>query len=169
MHPITLEYIAGFVDGEGTFTIRTSRLNFYRPVFAICNTNKQVIEDIRRYFSIPGKISLMHHNHPKFLTAYQISTSDISLCKSIALLLEPYLTVKKEQAQIITRFPKSLHPPGGGRKLEDFSTNAYAAKLRKRIRYLNRGGPTAKELNDDLESEPDPQGSLFELNTKESA
>jgi len=167
MKPLTLEYIAGFVDGEGTFTIRKTMLGRYNPFFAIGNTDYQVLQDIRKYLRVEPKIFVRHQQNSNWKTMYMLHTERIDDCKTIATLLEPYLRIKKEQAQIIMQFPRSRHIRISGISQTDFSTMAYAQRLCNKIQLLNKTGRSTQESNEDLQPYPDPQGSLFNLNQKE--
>ncbi|MBA7661734.1 hypothetical protein ES703_69754 [subsurface metagenome] len=167
MKDLTLEYIAGFVDGEGSFMIIPNDRESYRPTFIICNTDKKILEDIRQYLSLTTKLRVMKAPNPNSKTGYQLVTRGIDECKSIATLLEPYLRLKKEQAQIIMQFPRANIIHKGWHTLPDFSTRAYILKLRERIMKLNKRGPPTQEANEDLQPEPDPQLNLLDLKQKE--
>ncbi len=167
MQDLTLEYIAGFVDGEGCLTLTVGNRGLYRPRFVIANTNLKVLEDIRQYFSLTAKIQIKHRRKPNHKTIYHLESQNIEQCRLIATLLEPYLRIKKEQAQIIMQYPRSHPPYSGSRLKEDFSTRAYILKLLRRMLTLNKRGPSTQEANEDLQPEPDPQLSLLDLNQKE--
>ncbi|MBA7677125.1 hypothetical protein ES703_85373 [subsurface metagenome] len=167
MQPLTLEYIAGFVDGEGSFTILKIGGNCYLPRFAISNTDLDVLEDIRKFLCISTKIYKRYPKNSKWKIAYCLTANSLDECKSIAMLLEPYLRIKKGQAQIIMQYPRAHPPYQGSRLKENFSTKSLQLKLRNRIMLLNKTGPPDQESDEDLQQEPDPQGSLFNLKQKE--
>jgi len=146
MKKLTLEYIAGFVDGEGCFTILKWGRNSHCPVFCLTNTNLQILEDIQKYLSLKTKISIKNPNNPDWKTCYELHTNNINDCKSIATLLEPYLRLKQKRAQIIMQYPRARHINICGVPQEDISTKAYVKKLYNRIRRLNGRGPTIKEV-----------------------
>lgn len=167
MKNLTLEYIAGFVDGEGTFTIVKNNIDGYIPLFSVGNTNRQVLEDIRKFFSLAVNVNTHKPKNPTHKTAYLLPSMNIDDCKSIATALEPYLRIKKEQAQIIMKFPRSNPTLRGRHTLPDLSTRSLQQKLRKKIMLLNKTGKPVQEANEDLQPEPDPQLNLLDLNQKE--
>ena len=167
MKDLTLEYIAGFVDGEGTFTIICKNEDLYFPIFDVSNTNLQIIKDIKKYFSLRSKVYPRHGKNPKRKTCYHVSSQSIDECKSIATLLEPYLRIKKEHAQIIMQYPRTYRIRIKGRYVKDFSTRAFTQKLRNRITLLNKTGPSTQEPDEDLQQETDPQLNLLDLKQKE--
>jgi len=167
MKPLTLEYIAGFVDGEGSFMIKKKYGGDYSPAFSIANTDKQVIYDIRQYFSLSVNIGIAKAPTPKHKIAYRLKTLNIDDCKSIARLLEPHLRIKQEQAKIIMQFYRSNQTRIAGKFSTDFSTRAHNHKLYTKITRLNKKGPPTQGANEDLQQEPDPQLNLLDLNQKE--
>lgn len=167
MQPLTLEYIAGFVDGEGTIAIGKHKKGTYRPIFSISNTDLQILKDIRKYFSITTKLSIKRHKKANWKPCYDLRVNGIDECKSIAMLLEPYLRIKKEQAQIIMQYPRANPMQVGAHTVKDFSTETLIQKLRNRISKLNKRGNPVQGANEDLQPEPDPQLNLLDLNQKE--
>ncbi|MBA7497232.1 hypothetical protein ES702_07844 [subsurface metagenome] len=167
MKPLTLEYIAGFVDGEGSFTIARHKEDSYIPHITIGNTNLKIVQDIQKYFSIGLKIYTRHPKNPKHKVDYQLVAQTIDTCKSVAALLEPYLRIKKEQAQIFMQYPRSQYTSRLKGRQKDFSTKSLQQKLRNRIMALNKRGRPIQGANEDLQPEQDPQLNLFNLNQKE--
>ena len=162
MQPLTVEYIAGFVDGEGSFSIYESHARWYSPYFSITSTNTEIIRDIRKYFCLNVKIATKEPKKPEHKAAHELKTTNIDDCKSIAGQLLPFLRIKQKQAELITQFPRA-QPTYIGRGSEpDLSTKALQQKLRKAILALNKTGPAAQESNEDPQLEPDPQLSLFQ-------
>jgi len=164
---LTLEYIAGFVDGEGCFTISKSHSTCFYPALSVANTNLQILKDIRKYLSIGLKIHTKHPKNPNHKTFYILTTTTQDDVKYIATLLEPYLRIKKEQAQIIMQYPRALLLNIGGVFQEDLSTKALQQKLRNRIMRLNKTGKPGQGADEDLQAEPDPQLNLLDLKQKE--
>jgi len=167
MQPLTLEYIAGFVDGEGTLSITRHKKGTYRPLFEISNTYLQVLKDIRKHFSITTKLAIKRGKKANWKPCYALRVNGIDECKSIAMLLEPYLRIKKEQAQIIMQYPRAYPIQVGAHTVKDFSTETLIHKLRKRISKLNKRGLPTQGADEDLQAEPDPQLNLLDLKQKE--
>jgi len=161
MKPLTLEYLAGFVDGEGSFMITKSNNDFYKPTFHIANTDLQILHDIRKFFRITAKIQTMIPKNPRWATAYYLAVKNIEQCKSIARQLHPYLRIKQQQAAIIMQFPKAYPTHIRGRTYRDYSTKGLQLKLRNKIIALNKKGPPHEESDHHSQLKPDPQLSLF--------
>lgn len=93
---ITLEYIAGLFDGEGSVTLtkRTARdTNFI--ALTLCNTHREVINDIQEMF---GKGSI-HKSPGVNMPVYNwyVSHASASYCGQLLL---PYLRIKKEEVRL---------------------------------------------------------------------
>lgn len=162
MKPLTLEYIAGFVDGEGCFSIYESHARWYSPYFSITSTNTEIIRDIRKYFCLNVQIATKEPKKPEHKAAHELKTTNIDDCKSIAGQLLPFLRIKQEQAAIIMQFQRARPTYIGRGSQPDLSTKALQQKLRKAILALNKTGGSNEESNEDLPTEPDPQLSLFQ-------
>jgi len=158
---ITLEYIAGFVDGEGTFTILNDGHGTFRPRFSIVNTDLQVLNNIKKFFHINTKIYTKDLSKQGWQTIYRLVVGSIDDCKMIASALEPHLRLKKEHAQIMMQFPRARVINIGGRILPDFSYQTLTRKLHQRIMELNKRGAENKELSKELKLEPDMQMRLW--------
>ena len=161
MRPLTLEYIAGFVDGEGSFMINKPEKGLYKASFMISNSNKNILKDIKEYFSIGLKIRPDDRKNPKRKITYSLETTNIYQVKSIARKLYPHLRLKQKQAEIMMEYPSAKAIKIGGLSSEDHSTKALQGKLCRKIRALNKKGPSNQESNGDPQEEPDPQLGLF--------
>ena len=113
------EYLAGFVDGEGTLCItrylQNGNLRF-APIFSISNTNKEVSEQIRDFltgagarvvFCAPGKREARYVKHYGWSIArkplYHVRVQGKEIRKVIDQISEG-LVVKREQAQVMKEF-----------------------------------------------------------------
>jgi hypothetical protein len=107
---IDLAWLAGFVDGEGTFTIahyKTGRSTPYRPTFSLCNTKIEAIENARRIISsVLGRnvkyVALKDKRG--YRPCHQIAIGALGEVKLISQALLPYLVGKREQAEIMLKF-----------------------------------------------------------------
>lgn len=110
-----LSYLAGFIDGEGTVGVsRRNRYGLtyskqwycYDPYVSISNTDLPILDYIQGrlgFGSVRGKFQNGNHygNKPK----YSFWTSNRN-ARILLTSLEPYLRVKKEQAQLVIAMPK---------------------------------------------------------------
>ena len=93
---ITLQYLAGFIDGDGCISI-----NARGPFIAVSNTNKKIILKISKEYSrffYKMRIQPKGKNKPY----YSARATGLKAIK-LANLLEYYLILKKEQAHLIQK------------------------------------------------------------------
>lgn len=104
MNEVTLAYLAGLFDDEGSIRIakRTTRKKpHHYPQVKITITNREIIEFIRDFFAC-GSIRIENRN-PKWKTAYQWQVTDSKAIEVIKQLY-PYLKLKKKKAEIVLKF-----------------------------------------------------------------
>jgi hypothetical protein len=105
-------YMAGLMDGEGTFFIgnySNTKNGFFQTVLKVCSTDKIMIEWIYNVFGgwmseYTSKQRAANCKSPVFswgCTGERLT----HICEIIL----PYLTAKKEQAQILLEMRKTYH------------------------------------------------------------
>ncbi|MBA7494458.1 hypothetical protein ES702_05034 [subsurface metagenome] len=129
--------------------------------FGIYNTNYQVIKDIKEFLNLGLKIRTIKDRNDKWKKLYRLDTDTIDQCKSVATLIEPYLRIKKEHAQIFMKFKRSDPRLRGMGQSGDNAANYRNQKLRERIMALNKQGPEINQSDEDLKLEPDKQMRLW--------
>lgn len=135
-------WTAGFMDGEGTITIKRYIRNgrvVYQPyiscVQADTNGGDQAIQFLKDTFG--GSISRYQQKGQRNATSLWTVVSLNAL--EFAQKLLPYLTIKKERAKILVDYCKNIEKGKGGNKLSD-------EELKKRegywlkMRVLNERG-----------------------------
>jgi len=137
---LTLQYIAGFVDGEGCigFSNRSPKQNRYYVYLRVANTNQQILNDIKAYFGI-GSIQVANSSHKNGnrKTVYYYQVVCRKAVKVITLLL-PYLRVKQVQAKLVIDFQSRVKFYGynnKNQKLFEWQEGYY-----KKMRKLNKRG-----------------------------
>ena len=144
---ISLDYIAGFVDGEGCITL-TKRIKRrkngrdyveYQPVMVVSNTNKQILEEIKRQIS--GSI-VTHNTKALHKKSYALRLANRQCYKAMNALKD-YLIVKKPQALLILKFKEIIDSLEYG-DLQNKSTIEKLDKLINEFRKLNRRGAENK-------------------------
>lgn len=142
-----LSYLAGFMDGEGTFAIvktfsvqrkpdgSRKRYVVYKLNISVCNTNKVVMDWIA--FNFGGKVSTgsdeNRKSHYKTRHAWHVTHRDKQ--KVITLGFLPYLVAKKEQAKIALEFIETYSDKIGVQL--DSAVVEKRDLLRKRMMILN--------------------------------
>lgn len=90
-------YLAGFIDGEGCFTLSLSKQGVWSCRLAIFNSNLQLLEDLRAIF---GGFIQVRQRSPKWKPAGQLTWTESTLLPILRQVL-PFLRVKREQAAIL--------------------------------------------------------------------
>lgn len=102
---LSIEYLAGFFDGEGyiTFSSRSGGKSTRYLVIGVSNCNKNVIDAVQESFG--GSSHVMHKPKPE---RGHRGSWQWKCCSNVAydLLIQmlPYLIVKKEEAEIAIEF-----------------------------------------------------------------
>ena len=100
MSKTTAAYLAGFLDGEGSFGIRKSQDKYYVSRVRATNTNKEIIEWMHKSFG--GSLYFRDFKSETLRNAWTWTLEG----KSIVLFLKkviPYLKIKKAQAQLLLK------------------------------------------------------------------
>lgn len=126
IRPRSMDWAAGFADGEGCFCIfrpklrSTDRNPTYRLIFSIAQNNLPVLEHFRWVLGVPGKIyatkRAANHRRQCFSLVYTGSTAVMAIA-----LLAPHLVRKFEEAQKSLAFwvEGRCGVPGRGRLPEE--------------------------------------------------
>lgn len=103
----TAAYLAGLLDGEGSFQVTRHKSMTAYPRVCLAMTHKPVMSWVAELL---GGISVWVNNHtaqrrnpmwkPQYIVAVQGHRA-VALCK----VVRPYLRVKQEQADVILAFP----------------------------------------------------------------
>jgi len=96
-------YIAGIIDGEGTLSIHKTPTG-YSPVIQIVNTNKELIEFIRKYLGGASFCEIKHKHRKREKNCYYLKIRKTKKVLELCKLFLPYLIVKREQAKILIEF-----------------------------------------------------------------
>ena len=102
-----IKYLAGIFDGEGCVMVRSWRFGKSYTLGAfIVNTDYRLIKAI--YDSFGGKISGETHIIKNHKNKHIIGWNSID-CIEILKKLNPYLLIKKDQAELALTFPINPH------------------------------------------------------------
>ena len=97
MFQLTDDYLAAFIDGEGSFTIGKQRHKFYFRV-AICNTNLKILELIQEKYGGYLREMKVRKKCKRFWSLDWTGQKAIDLSK----LLKDKLFIKRQQAEIMS-------------------------------------------------------------------
>lgn len=103
---ITPEYLAGFMDGEGSIMItklspRESSRAYYRARIDLANTDWRALEEIRDQYG--GILVAGPRQRDTWKTAYHLVWTDGRVARLLARL-RPYLRLKRKQADLVLEF-----------------------------------------------------------------
>ena len=144
------EYIAGFLDGEGSFMIpksesSTHRSPEYRTRISVANTDRTIMEEIQRAY---GGL-LFRESRARFgwSDLYQLVWTD-GMVGQILRSVTPHLRIKREQARALSELIRHRHRTRQGRRGPNgrFSAAlpsdviAFRERLYRRVRKLNARG-----------------------------
>jgi hypothetical protein len=95
---ISLEYLAGLVDGEGCIRLASSNKGKYKkyyPRLQVTNTYKPICDTLVLEFG--GAIHIKRNKNPNWKTGYDWRLSG-DAARNLIKQLEPLLIIKKEDA-----------------------------------------------------------------------
>lgn len=161
MSKLTASYLAGFIDGEGYLGIikdinsrHFRRTPFYKAVIKVANTNKEIIYWLKDSYG-----GVLHERKMKEgqKDAYCWTIEGDNLVPFLSKI-QPYLRLKREQAEILQRLRKTFVPSSyvhisriarnGGRflsKTTKIDVLIERENLYQKIRELNKRGTVQAE------------------------
>ena len=102
MDMLDLAWIAGFVDGEGCFTLlkhtNKGTVRWY-PRIMITQAHRGILEEIAEILDVPPKIYGQERGRNK--TVYNLHIQSPRLLEHVCGALIPYLRLKKDQAKFL--------------------------------------------------------------------
>lgn len=159
---ISIEYLAGFIDGEGWLGTmgrgkQGKRTHYGSPVplLGIANTKREVLDLIKESFPNTSKIFTMWRDpkRPEWAQAYQLRFYSTGLREYLPLLI-PHLIVKRRQAEFMLRYVTMLERKAPGAKNRSPWTQ-YEQKqlldLIEKIHLLNKKGFEAQKTAEESE------------------
>lgn len=106
MNKEEMAYIAGILDGDGSFSILRSKTSYF-PCIQLSNVFQGMSEQLYKLFAGSMRIKKPQQAHYKIL--YVWSLRGLTSCKHMLENILPYLILKKERAQFMLDFiTKSL-------------------------------------------------------------
>ncbi len=141
---IMYAYMAGFVDADGSISIKTeSRSRPYVPFITIYNCNYNAIELFHKEWGNGKKRYRKNKTHANWRPCYEFSLTKKRAAEVIKKLL-PYLQIKKRQAVLVLRLSRLRAKYGGGiRRWNpelDLKCERVYSKIKSRCKALNKRG-----------------------------
>jgi len=139
---ITKNYLAGFIDGEGSIAIykhkdvRTQKGYTLHPHFEIANTNEEVLKAIKEVIGGKLKIKPKQKGCKK---VYYVEFQDYEQIKKALTIVLPFLIIKQKQAKLMIEFCNSRIKSQGKRYSErDFEIANIFSTINKRGERSNK-------------------------------
>lgn len=101
--PPSMDYIAGFFDGEGCVCLVRQSTDIWAAIFSVAQSTRPILEEIRDVLDCGGTICEKKYTGSGERTAYELiyrSTKAIAAAK----LLIPYLRIKRAQAEALVEY-----------------------------------------------------------------
>lgn len=97
-------YLAGLLDGEGTFAIRMIERGtlLFSPMIEISMSHKETIEFVARIFGVTWGKAKQNKPHHKDMYYLRVTTQDE--IKQIAIALLPHSITRHEQIELVLDF-----------------------------------------------------------------
>src|SRR3990167_2270479 len=109
MSKTTAAYIAGFIDGEGTITIKRTHIKesrCYDVNLSVSNTNKDIIQWLQDSYG--GTFHISTYGNDKWKTIYRWTLYRSHNLIGFLQTIKPYLRIKKRHAEIVLEMNKFL-------------------------------------------------------------
>lgn len=128
-------YIAGLVDGEGSFTISRNVRGVHIPAIDIIMTFRPVIEWFASRLGVT--VRSRTPRSARYRMQYHVRVAGkraVNLC----VILLPFLRVKKDQANLMIRFGDTYNPHEGWERKITPEVHEKREQIRLEIMRLNR-------------------------------
>lgn len=137
--PTDAAYLAGLVDGEGSFTVYLRKNGTAITRLSITNCDLPLLEWCKNITGI-GSVQTRIHQHPeKWKTSYAwvVSTGSAG---SVIVQIKSFLKVKKQQAELILTILERLSNPA----LK--ADRTWQLEYSNQMRSMNKRGPNQMDL-----------------------
>ncbi|MFQ5552939.1 MAG: hypothetical protein ACE5EW_04390 [Thermoplasmata archaeon] len=145
---VSLEYLAGFIDGEGSLMIaktyvRRYGTTQYRSRLAISNCDRRILEAIKRDYG--GIIVAQGHSVAGWKNGYQLVWTS-GMIRRFLPLIRSHLRIKRDQADLLLDFSRHVKETPMMRDCQGFVPHPrevidFREGLYQHMRKLNAKGP----------------------------
>ena len=145
---LSLDYVAGFCDGDGCFTISIARHRRsndkiyveYKPMVLVSNTNRKILEDFKKTFKA-GSIYLGNYDLERvkkngWKTRWNWVLNNRQATEFCSIMLNK-LIIKRAQAEILIKL-QSTRSTRGKKTMPNILKKQ--KEMFKKIRKLNKRG-----------------------------
>ena len=134
-----LAYLAGIIDGEGCFVLHDHGSHRFGCALAVGNTDPRLTEWLRARFG--GSVGVEKRGQ-RWKACYRWKASAKDL-ESIILAVLPFLVIKRDRAELILAYRRTLNPSISGPRKADVTSQAVKTERRaihSQLAVLNKRG-----------------------------
>lgn len=151
-----LSYMAGFMDGEGSFSITKTysvqrkadgskqKYLVYKLWVSVTNTNREVMDWVAKNFGGKVLTGSNKSRNPKYKTRYTWALSSFKDIEKFTIGILPYLIVKRQQALLTVEFCRTAQTTSIGTSLSQ-EVQQKRDEMRRKMMRLNGVNCTPSE------------------------
>jgi hypothetical protein len=132
---ISIEYLAGFFDGEGHIGVITTTKDCYKLHMTLTNTNELILQSIKAEYG--GRLYRIKRNKLRCKDSFSLVWSGTE-AKEIIRLIIPYSKVKLSQLNLALQFPIGTNIKG--MKTGKLHDKTIQIQIYSRLKQLNHRG-----------------------------
>lgn len=136
---VDLAYLAGIIDGEGSFSLHNFGTHRFGCSLMVGNTDPRMTEWLRERF---GGTVRVEKKGERCKPCYRWKASAQDLNAIITAVL-PFLVIKRDRAELILAYRRTLNPPISGHRSADVTSTTVKDERRRlhgQLVALNRRG-----------------------------
>jgi hypothetical protein len=137
-------WAAGFSDGEACVSLQRQK-GYYCVRFHLVQKDIRPLEHFKAIFELDETIHVVHQNHHK-RDYFRLTVSGKRAAEILTLML-PYLTLKREVAEVAIELSRTMESVSYAERLAGLTTDEKAKRelLYQRAKWLNSGRWAAAE------------------------
>lgn len=135
---ITPEWLAGFFDGEGCFTIGKARRTHFTPRATLTHTDRNLLEAIQIIYG--GTLHSKGFRNIKWKPAYMLVWGGTGKVQSLLKCIGKYLVLKQPQAELLLNWAEAISDGRAGRHGVSETELLLRESFKEKIHDLNRRG-----------------------------
>lgn len=137
-----LAYFAGIIDGEGNFCLHNQGTHVFSCSLSVGNTDPRLAQWLMARFG--GRLHRQQMKDPRCKLFYRWSLASRDITPMITAVL-PYLVLKKDQAELMLAYRKTIVPRGGMKRVKNVQVmrevdTLHRQALHAKMSLLNKRG-----------------------------
>jgi hypothetical protein len=135
-----LAYLAGIIDGEGSFVLHNHGNHKFGCSLNVGNTDPRLLHWIQARFG--GSVRHEGRASMRWKPVYRWKANATDLDTIITAVL-PFLVIKRDRAELMLAYRRTLNPPISGQRTADVTPDSVKSErrdLHAQLAILNRRG-----------------------------